>query len=284
MQLAAQLDHVPFGVVDLAAAGEMLRALGFVPVLGRCSWSLGGRNFRAGSLSVMFADNYLDFIEIDTPGWRDHVSSSRLYGRGIAPSGIVFRCESVSGASAAVGAAGLKFASAYRIERSVSGAEPEVMHYDIFNIKASALPLSFIRDSDPAAMRRPSWLDHPNTATGVRRVWLAAADPASARRDAERLFPGNLVGDTLRAGKSSLVLAGADDQALRSARRIHPATGRSELFALEFVVSDPTRLHQTCSQAGFRSTHRHDFGVELDPGEGLGCALSFVPARSMRGS
>ena len=280
MQLVAQLDHVPFGVVDLAATSRMLEALGFVFARGRCSWSLRGRDFAADSLSVMWAHSYLDFIEVDAPGWRDHVASSRLYARGLAPSGLVFRCESISAAREAAVAAGVELTQPYRIERLVSGAEPEVMQYEIGSLDSTVFPVSFIRDANPGAMRQAPWLDHPNTTTGLGRVWLAAEDAMGARSLAARLFPGALFGGTLRTGPSSLVLPDASDDVLRSVREIHPATGRTELCAIELEVADMTRLRQTLRRAGIRSSDRHEAGVEVDPSEGLGCAIRFAPAGS----
>lgn len=87
-----EIDHLAFGAADISSTREDLVRLGFAPTeVSQCSWSHGGQPRVARAVSVVFAAQDLDFVEIQDAGWREHLASSTLYGRGVAPSGIVLR-------------------------------------------------------------------------------------------------------------------------------------------------------------------------------------------------
>jgi hypothetical protein len=57
-----RLDHVAFGTDRIGDAEEKLRAVGFRTVRGECRWPMPAATYSAPSLSVMFAESYLDVI------------------------------------------------------------------------------------------------------------------------------------------------------------------------------------------------------------------------------
>ena len=84
------LDHIAFGARDVDAAVDAWARLGFTAsARARCEWESAGTHAAAAARSVVFAQQYLDLIEIAEPRWRQHLASSSLYRRGLAPTGIV---------------------------------------------------------------------------------------------------------------------------------------------------------------------------------------------------
>jgi len=137
------------------------------------------RTYEARALSIVFEHAYLDLIEVEPgdPGWDDHLRSSAVYGKGIAPSGIVFSSRALGETRASLAARGVGVGEPYEIVRELRDARPPEIRYRIFSLRGQprgqpALPFAFLEDSAPEAMRTDAWLQHPNSATGIRCVHL----------------------------------------------------------------------------------------------------------------
>ena len=111
------LDHVAFGVRNVGAIAESFGRIGFTATApSRCAWDQGDGPMTSSSVSVMFAEQYLDFVEIDHPRWLEHLERSPLYGGRAAPSGIVLRGFTKEEIRAR--------GASYTITRTLEGASP----------------------------------------------------------------------------------------------------------------------------------------------------------------
>src|SRR5262245_40445054 len=166
-----RLDHVAFGTKKIGEAEEKLRALGFRAVRGECRWPMPEGTYSAPSLSVMFADTYLDVIGFEGAG------------KGIAFTGIVLGTDDFDAALQELQGFRLR---PYEIERTLGDGGK--VRYRIASVGGAArLPISVIHTDDPARMRTREALEHPNGARGISRVRVRADDLELARADLERL-------------------------------------------------------------------------------------------------
>jgi len=160
-----ELNHLAFGTESIEEADKRLRDLGFRTVRGVCRWPMPAATYSAPSLSVMFADTYLDVIGFAGAG------------RGISGTGVVLGTDDFDAALVELEDFRPR---PYEIERTLESGDRIL--YRIASLKiATRIPVLVIHDGDPQVMRTPKALAHPNGARGLMRVRLAAA------RDLERL-------------------------------------------------------------------------------------------------
>lgn len=252
------LDHVAFGVRNVGAIAESFGRIGFTATApSRCAWDQGDGPMTSSSVSVMFAEQYLDFVEIDHPRWLEHLERSPLYGGRAAPSGIVLRGFTKEEIRAR--------GASYTITRTLEGASPSQVRYEFLSAPDSGLPLGLIFDAAPAAMRTPEWLTHPNTASAIRRLHLWA--PAN-RRVADWI-------DLEAVGIERTALI--QDDYLSRVAALAPQMGRPSLLSIQIEVADLAAARAVLAGSGVGFDE--DAGkLRIDPQEGLGLGVQLVAA------
>jgi hypothetical protein len=254
------LDHVSFGARNAAATGESFARLGFATTpVSTCSWDHGDGPMSSAAVCVVFASEYLDFVEIDHPEWLAHLDGSSVYRQGAAPSGVMLRGESREDLEARPGS--------YRIVRSLAGARPDRIEYQFCSAPDSGLPLGWIHDDAPGAMRSAAWTEHPNTATGIRRVHLRVPALDAIRVD----FDAGALGIELHEAPT--------DDYLQRVARLLSVVDRPTLLSLEFEVRDLDAARR------FLEAEQIAFDLQPDrlrvaPDAGFGVGIQLVGAEA----
>jgi hypothetical protein len=254
------LDHLPFAVLDLEAARVALAGLGFTTTdTGLCRWRLGERDFAARCASVVFDCAYFDLIELRGSG-ADRLRNASLFHRGMTPTGVVLRSADLDADRARLVARGLPCGEPYPIVRDLPGADPPQIAYRLFGLRGDGAPFAVIHDPAPRALRQPRWLEHANTALGVRAVHVRA--PGARARVP---LPPRVV---LHGAASHPYLA--------DVTRLQPDSSRAALLAIEVEVADlaAARQHLAANGVPFRELPG---GVAIEPVAGYGCGLAFRP-------
>jgi len=265
------LDHVAFGTRDAAEAREALTALGFATSPpATCEWTLAGITHSAPAVSGVFPYQYLDVIEIPGAGWKGHLDGSKVYGRGLAPTGIVLRGVPPATAAGEVGSA------PYTIVRHVSARPPVDIAYTFLSLARLELPIGLVEESDADSIRRASPRSHPNTVDGIARVHLRvpSLDSALERLAGEplRLPPSEVIP---LDGPELLLHESTPEGYLEEVSQLLPDTGRPNLLALEYAVAS-VRLaaeHLRSHGVEFRSSGDSIF---VDPAQGFGTGVIFA--------
>jgi hypothetical protein len=276
------IDHIAFAATAVESARQGFARLGFsVSGRGRCRWNTAAGSFSAASYCVMFDQSYLDVIERADARWRGHVGGSRLYRRGLAPSGIVLRASSIEEAVRRLDAARIGYLPPYDITRDLDGTAGPTMRYRLLGLDrgaAAGLPLAFIHDSDPAAMRTPEWLQHPNGAIGLARVTLRVPDVGAAARALGALVDADGgPGAMARRGGSRIDLVrdpGAPH--LRAIAALLPAADHPALLALTFRSAAIDATIGELRRHGVQWSELSPGRIAVDPEEGSGCGIEFV--------
>ena len=278
----AEIDHIAFAAVRLESAREGFERLGFSPTArGRCTWSSAAGSFAAASYSVMFGRSYLDVIEHDDMRWQTHIDSSRLYGCGLAPSGIVLRAGTIEEVARRFDQRQIGYFPPYDIERRVDGGTALTVRYRLLSLdrRASAgLPLAFIHDADPAAMRTPQWLSHGNSVSGLARVTVWVPDLVAATSALEAVVGAAAGGRAAaRIGDDSPIVELVQDPTdayLGAVAARLPVSDRAALLALTFR-SDLDATALVLERHGVRWTELGPGRLGVDPDEGVGCGVVF---------
>lgn len=271
MNRGVELDHLAFGCADVGATREDLERLGFSPTpLSSCSWLQDGAETSARSVSVVFAEQYLDFIEILDPRWRDHLTTSEVYGRGVAPSGIVVRGPAPAEALSTWRARGAEVDEPYEIVRDFEDGGVTQIHYEFLALRGSGLPLGLIRDTAPSAMRTQAWTSHPNGATGIRRLHLRVPSVAQSRRSLQPFS-----GIDLEGARVSLHEEPKDPYLAEVALCLGGSNERPALLAAEIEVSDLEDARQFLSRNEVAWLEEPG-SLSVLPSEGHGTGFRFV--------
>ena len=264
------LDHVAFGARDRSEASDAMRALGFSSSPPcTCEWEARGSSHWAEATCCVFANQYLDLITISEPGWQTHLHSSSIYGRGLAPTGIVFSGVSPQVASRDVDA------EPYSIVRRLDVDPPRSISYEFLPLARLGLPFGLISDSAPESLRQVSTLSHPNTASGIARLHLRVP---SVRTALERIAvaPLRLPPSTeISIGTPRLHLYDRQLEGyLGSVSRLLPSTQRPTLLALEYSVASIQATFDCLRARGvvFRASGT---SISIDPEQGFGTGIIF---------
>ncbi len=185
------IDHPVIAVRDLAAARRAYERLGFT-VTARGSHPEWG----TGNHCIMFARNYLELRGVLRP--TEHTRGlERFLERREGLMGLAFGSADTAASHASLAAAGLRPKPVHRLARDFELPE---------GTTRPAFCLSFLGEDEapglmsvvlcqhltPELLRRPEWIDHANSALGIRSLTAAvggadragedAAPPARARR------------------------------------------------------------------------------------------------------
>lgn len=279
------LDHLIIAVRNLDEATTACGRLGFAcSVEGRhAGWSTANR-------CLMFSHDYLEILaatDFDNapPGLGPFLNCREgLYGMALA----------TNNAAATVAAwQGYGFVSATdqllgRRLPAGDGVEAADLrfHNALLDVaETEELMVFACHHLTPAAMRRPTWLSHPNTAQRILAATWAVDD---ARRFAD-LF-GRAVGTanlawtdrvlTVHLGGASVMFCPKDDIGM-----LHPEWNAFELEAgppiglsLSLEVADPQACHAQLAQSGIASTARPDGSLSVSAASAMGVALEFRAA------
>jgi hypothetical protein len=267
------LDHVAFGTSARSAATESIETLGFTPSPpSSCEWESHGERQSADAVCCVFDREYLDFITISTPEWLERLSSSSVYWRGLAPTGIV-----VSGAQPSTAAQHVN-AKPYPIFRHLHVDPPSSISYESFPLASLGLPLGLIADSSPITLRRTSSLSHPNTALGVSAVHLRVASQPSALQALTHKPLSLPSSTTVRVGSARLhVHERPSDPYLAHVYELLPHTERPVLLAVDYAVAslEVAAMALRRRGVGFSSTSR---ALSVNPDQGFGAGVIFSQA------
>jgi hypothetical protein len=286
--MASKLDHIAFTVVDVIVAQRALREIGFAAgSLGVCRWHEGDTERSARCLSIVFAGQYLDFIESSGGPVNRPAEESGLRSRGIFPSGIILNAPSFEAALHDLRALALVTRAPYEIERRLA-VEPDVaMRYRFFSLsrRASMLPVGVIEDLAPDALRRPDRLLHPNGATSIAAVHLRAADGIAAAGLLQRLTNGSSTQDA--DGPRRVSVDGVafhfhsqlDGGWLEEVAMLVAHDAPIALLAIELAVRDLAVTEQLLGRSGV-ALRAWDDRVLVDPRGGYGCGIAFTGPRS----
>jgi hypothetical protein len=166
----------------------------------------------------------------------------------------------------------------------LAAASPRPLGYRISSLDraSTCLPLSFLRDDEPQAMRIPNWLAHPNGAFSIARLELRVPDLETAVREADLVLPGARRGAaSYHLGSTIATLVEVPRDAWTAT--IFDALSRPEntsLLALEFTVSNIARTARILTDGGVEFG-RHRDRLLVDPSEGLGCGFAFAPVDAL---
>jgi hypothetical protein len=211
--------------------------------------------------------------------WGAARRASEVYAKGIVPSGVVLSGAPVEATRAALAAKGIGVGRPYAVQRELPGADPAEIGYEIVPLREPGFPLAFIADGAPGAMRRPEWLAHPNSATGVRSVHLRV--PSLREWSARAALAFGDAGSEIELGAASLVAHEEPrDPYLRAVSDLLPRDDRARLIAIELSVADVGAVRSRLERAGIATVERVSgrgvCGIGLEPAAGFGCGLMFA--------
>lgn len=189
------VNHVGVAVRDMQAAVARFEALGFVltPLSVHSGASKPGEPvvpMATGNRCVMFPHNYIEVLGLVNPGrldwgWSDFVK--RFQGAHI----ICFGCQDAGVVDRRVSRSGLKTSGVIPLERDVETPEGmRTARFDCVHFERAAMPEGLIqaaRHHNPEYIHQPPYLKHPNGATELSDVVLAAGDPEGLARKYERV-------------------------------------------------------------------------------------------------
>ncbi len=215
------LDHVLIGVSDLEAARARYERLGFTttPRGRHVGWS-------TGNTCVMFPRDYIELIGVVDPAAPSRSIEQRIAEAGDVGVGFALASDDHEAALRSLAEAGLapEPRSLGRVIELPEGAvEPRFALVMLPPEATPEIPIFVCRHLTPELLRRPAWLDHPNTAVAITALLAVVADPGALRAPYERLFGAAALGITddvlsVRLGGTTLLVAGPDD-----AERLYPA-------------------------------------------------------------
>ena len=232
----AGIDHVVVGVRDLERARMGWTRLGF-------TLTPHGRHLGQGTANycIMFARDYLEllgFVEPDGDAQRLAAFLAEREGPmslALAPQG---PAEAAAAALAALGLhPGEPRALGRQLELPEGTMVPRFALVALPPEETPALDCFVCRHLTPDLVRRPEWLDHPNGATGLRSVFVVAAETAPLLPAYDRLFGLHEVTTTdavasVRTGPHRIVLSTPDDFAT-----MHPGVEIDADFPLPGIAA-----------------------------------------------
>ena len=277
-KIAPRLDHVVVDVRErLAEAAALYRALGF-HMTERSTHTMGSSNHLA-----VFASDYLELLGLDE---KAAAARPEIASFPIGLNGLVFLAEDPDQLYRELKAKGVPALEPNSFSRPVrlpGGSEDA--RFRVVRLSPGAAPFGrvyFCHHFTPALVWRPEWRAHPNGATRIARVTVAAGDPAASiaffdavfgPRASEKAADG---GRRLTAGTAEVELV--TEEALR--RRLgeaapDPAGRKAYMAALGFRTSDFAKAKAALAAGGIET--RESRGRILVPARAaMNVALEFV--------
>lgn len=270
------VDHAIIGVRNLDVARQDWQRLGFtVTPRGR------HREWGTGNFCVMFPEDYVELLGILDPTRYVHGLDGFLARReGLL--GLAFALGDVEAAKAAFREAGLGANGPTTLSRLLElpegSVEPSFRLLQARDTRPLGISAFACEHLTPDLVRQPSWLDHPNTARGIRAFTIAVADPEALIPVYESLFGLDALyfdggGLTVRVGEVSLHFGAAEP-----APRGESAGELDGMLGLAIEVGDIAIAGRLLFEAGVRFRHTGD-GLDIAPQDASGVALSLVAGK-----
>jgi hypothetical protein len=177
------LDHVGHFVRDPRAAGAALARAGFAPTPVSIQANPNGTATGTGNITAMFTRGYVEvlFKAADTPLAQEFDAALAGY------SGVHLAALSVANAPAAhqrLTSAGFAMRPLVQFQRPVETASgPDVAAFTVVRLERGAMPegrIQLLTHRTENTVWQPRWLSHPNGATGLIDLLIAAPDVAEA--------------------------------------------------------------------------------------------------------
>lgn len=178
------LDHVGHFVADPQAAGAALIRAGFAPApvsiqVNQDSAGEPPRPTGTGNVCAMLRAGYVEvlFKTADTPlGAEFEAARARYEGLHL----VAFAVADATTQHNRLASAGFPMQPLVKLQRPVeTAAGPGTAAFDVVRVTAGAMPegrVQMLLHRTEAAVWQPRWLDHPNTATGLRALTIVVAD------------------------------------------------------------------------------------------------------------
>jgi len=247
MATLQRLDHVIVAVRNLEAAAAAWRKLGF---------TLTPRGLHAGKGTgnhcLMFPDSYIELLGIvDETGAQGRLAE-RVNTRGEGGMGLAWGADDADRACAALRAAGVKAEDPNDLARPLNlDGNTQMVRFRNVMLPDLELPgtMQFVcTHLTPELTRaRREWMLHPNGATGIAEIMLAADDPERARAQCAPVEPANttVTIDTRASLEKRLgtkALAGAPrDGMLAIAIRVNERDAAGAMLSMGRIPHEETR-------------------------------------------
>lgn len=258
------IDHVIVGVRDLEAAAGDWQRLGFV-----CTPKGRHDAWPTANTCLMLAEDYIEILGRAGPG--DAMGLDGFLAQRQGLMGLAWATADADAAFAAFQAAGLAGEPPRDLARSLELPEGTArLRFRLTHpAPTAALGLSGFacQHLTPGPMRRPAWLNHPNTARRIRAVTVAVEDPgpvadayaallgkAAVHRDAD--------GATVRLGAAACHFGRAEN-------------GLAGMIGLAVEVGDLAQTARVLEAAGLAAAPTRQ-GLTVPPQAATGVVLTFV--------
>jgi hypothetical protein len=271
----AGLDHVIIGVRDLERARMGWTRLGF-------TLTPRGRHLGQGTANycIMFGRDYLELLGFVEPDDQADRLASFLARREGAMAVAFAPAGTVEDAAAALAALGLHPSEPRAIGRQLELPEGTVVpRFALLTLpedETPALDCFVCAHLTPELVRRREWLRHPNGVTGLRAIYLIAADTAPLLPAYDRLFGLHEVTTTdavaaVRVGPHRILFATSDDfETMHPEVELDPGFPVPGIAALELAVArrDATADYLTQWQVAFDELPDGRLAVPADQANG----------------
>jgi catechol 2,3-dioxygenase-like lactoylglutathione lyase family enzyme len=274
------IDHLLIAVSDLDRAAAAYRRLGFtLSPRATHSAQMGTANH-----TIMLEHDYFELLGILTPTesngrWRRALTD----GDGLA--GFAAATPSAAAARSAWQAAGFAPSDILPFSRPVERPNGSKMQarFEIVSLPAETLPAMSIfacaqltRD----AVWLPELLAHPNTASAIRKLAIAAPDPQAAAGRWAKALPGSRTraidgGAQIRIGSHAIDLLDPEAAARRYA--LAEPVGRPRALAIEFAVTDVAACRAALARGGV-AAHVDDARTAIAAELACGVVIAFAPS------
>ena len=261
------LDHVAHFVPDLAAAGELLEALGFVPT-GLSHHQVGGKPAGTSNRCLMLREGYIEILAptLDTPNARrvrDHMA--RYAGVHL----VCFGTPAAAAEHARLAAHGFEPEPLVDLRRRTKEGN---LHFRVAYVPPGKMPegrVQYCEHVTPQYLWTKAHLAHRNGVLGLAAAYIVADEPVEAAARWGRyggLMPspdGKLVRLDTARGR---IYLGTPKALSAFIRDVPPAPG---VAAIGFKVRSPASFRKRLEKQGLkvRKTPR-GYSVALPPALG----------------
>ncbi|MCK4868821.1 MAG: VOC family protein [Alphaproteobacteria bacterium] len=275
----AGVDHSIVGVADLEAARTAYEAMGFTmtPRGRHIGWS-------TANYCIMFERDYIELLGIVDPDGYAAGLDTILAEHGEGLLKLAMRSEDATRSHDFFESHALITEPVKELARELEAPEGTVLpEFRLVHPKPEATPglAGFIcQHLTPEMVWRPQWLQHRNTATGMRSYAILADDPALLAAGWVRLFGAGAVSRdggwlSVKTGTARLDFLPWDElpSAFADVEFDHPQAGN--ILGMTIGVTDLVETAVCLAEAG-AACMRTDKGMTVMPESACGVAISFV--------
>jgi len=277
-QAISGIDHLLIVVRDLDRAAATYRRLGFT----LSPRAVHSAHMGTANHTIMLERDYFELLAVLSPTqanarWRDALAD----GEGLA--GLAAATSSAAAAGTAWREAGFAASDILAFSRGVERADGIRMEarFEVVTLPDGAVPAMSIfacaqltRD----AVWLPELLNHPNTASAIRKLAIATPDPVAAAESWSRALPGATVsiggGAQIRIGSHIVELLDPATAAHRYglAREVE----RPRALAIEFEVADVNACRAALLRGGVSPQLQGDLTL-VRGDDAHGVVIAFLP-------